>query len=100
MPPPSSRKSQAMFLPRRIHAAAALTALFFSLGVALSRPSPAAEKSAAQKLTVLPDPYEGGPPRQMMTRYLKGLAKEALDKRLKVVDALKKPNEIEAYQKR
>ena len=33
--------------------------------------------ASAQKLDVLPDPFEGGPPKEMTTCYLRNLARQA-----------------------
>jgi cephalosporin-C deacetylase-like acetyl esterase len=88
-----------MFVPREKYAPTFLLTASLIVG-GFTTPSPTAAQAPAQDLTVLPDPFEGGPPREMMKRNLKGLAQEALDQRRKTVDALKTPKEIAAYQQR
>jgi dienelactone hydrolase len=49
-------------------------------------------------LSVLPAELDGGPAREMVTRRLKRLAYEALDRRQKAYEALKTPEQIALYQ--
>jgi hypothetical protein len=53
----------------------------------------------AQELDVLPDPFEGGPPKEMTTRYLRNLARQAVEKRRLTFEGLKDANDILAYQR-
>jgi len=66
---------------------------FFTLLIAC----PAA---CAQALDVLPDPFEGGPPKEMTTRYLRNLARQAVEKRRLTFEGLKDAKDILAYQQR
>jgi hypothetical protein len=54
----------------------------------------------AQDLQVLPDPFEGGPPKEMTTRYLRNLARQAVEKRRVTFEGLKDRSDILAYQQR
>ena len=54
----------------------------------------------AQELTVLPDPFEGGAPKEMTTRYLRNLARHAVEKRRLTFEGLKNADDILAYQQR
>ena len=54
----------------------------------------------AQELDVLPDPFEGGPAKEMTTRYLRNLARQAIEKRRVTFEGLKDANDILAYQQR
>src|SRR5262249_2828680 len=54
----------------------------------------------AQELNVLPDPFEGGPPKEMTTRYLRNLARQAVEKRRLAFEGLKDKSDILAYQQR
>src|SRR5215470_10248487 len=54
----------------------------------------------AGDLTVLTPETAGGPPRQMLTRYLKHLAHEALARRRLAYEGAKSPEQLAAYQKR
>ncbi len=54
----------------------------------------------AQELDVLPDPFESGPPKEMTTRYLRNLARQAVEKRRLTFEGLKDANDIKAYQQR
>src|SRR5215471_14370111 len=54
----------------------------------------------AQELDVLPDPFEEGPPKEMTTRYLRNLARQAVEKRRLTFEGLKDAKDILAYQKR
>jgi hypothetical protein len=52
-----------------------------------------------EDLSVLPGNLDEGPARQMVTRHLKRMAYEALDRRQKAYEALKTPEQIALYQK-
>lgn len=54
----------------------------------------------AQELNVLPDPFEGGSPKEMTTRYLRNLARQAVEKRRLTFEGLKDAKDILAYQER
>ncbi len=54
----------------------------------------------ALELGVLPDPFEGGPPKELTTRYLRILARQAVEKRRVAFLALKDAKDIVAYQQR
>jgi hypothetical protein len=54
---------------------------------------------AEQAVSVLPAELDGGPARQMVTRHLKRLAYEALERRQKGYEALKTPEQIADYQR-
>jgi dienelactone hydrolase len=59
-----------------------------------------AASARADDLTVLTPESAGGPPRQMLARYLKERAHEALDRRRAAYEALKTPEQLTAYQDR
>lgn len=52
----------------------------------------------AEDLTILTPETAGGPPRQMVSRYLKQLAYEALERRRLAYEGLKTPEQWTAYQ--
>jgi dienelactone hydrolase len=54
----------------------------------------------ADDMTVLTRETAGGPPRQMLSRYLKRQAFEALERRRAAYEALKTPEQLAAYQER
>src|SRR5262245_34168427 len=54
----------------------------------------------AQDPDVLPDSFEGGPPKEMTTRYLRNLARQAVEKRRLTFEGLKDTKDILAYQQR
>src|SRR5262249_22010233 len=56
--------------------------------------------ASAQELDVLPDPFEGGPRKEMTTRYLRNLARQAVEKRRLAFEGLKDARDILAYQQR
>jgi dienelactone hydrolase len=66
--------------------------------VAVGEPQVAAV--AEEDLNVLPSQIEGGPTRQMLSRYLKQRAFEAIDRRDAEYEKLKTDEQIEAYQAR
>ncbi|MDA1016704.1 MAG: acetylxylan esterase, partial [Planctomycetota bacterium] len=55
---------------------------------------------AEENLNVLPSQIEGGPARQMLSRYLKKRAFAAIDRRDAEYETLKTGEQIDAYQKR
>jgi dienelactone hydrolase len=54
----------------------------------------------AGDLTVLTPQAAGGPPRQMLTRYLKRLAQDALERRRLAYEGAKSPGQLAAYRQR
>src|SRR5689334_20626298 len=54
----------------------------------------------ADDLTVLTAETAGGPPRAMLSRYLKQHAFDALERRRQAFEALKTPEQFTAYQER
>lgn len=47
---------------------------------------------------VLPDPLDGGPPQQMLSRYLQAQTKLAFERRREAYEKLKTPADVAAYQ--
>src|SRR5438132_9917631 len=54
----------------------------------------------ADDLTVLTPENAGGPPRQMLNRYLRKQASDALERRRAAYEELKTPEQVAAYQER
>src|SRR5687767_14948264 len=69
-----------------------------SLSLAALAAPPAAR--ADDDLTVLTADNAGGPPRQMLHRYLKAQVDEALERRRAAYEALKTPKQLAAHQER
>ena len=53
---------------------------------------------AADDLNVLPDQLEGGPPKQMLRRYLKKQTEAAFARRQATYEQIKTPEDVAAYQ--
>ncbi len=92
----ASLRKHAIVLLLLVSCGAVLAAMLKCISAAES----AREKPDAKELVVLPDPFEDGAPQQMMSRYLRGLAQKAFDRRLKLIDGLKTPDDIRAYRQR
>jgi dienelactone hydrolase len=66
----------------------------------IALPVAAVSLTAQEPLNVLTPEMVGGPPKAMLTRWLRQQAFDALERRKAMHDKLKSPEQIDAYQKR